>query len=116
MATLTRGLVSVEVVDILGWSLTRPGRSVVHVIVGDPEPDVTGREPGLRSGDVKALCETHGQAQAVAEALAVPGGPWLLDAGVLTMTARVVGDITVEAASDSGGAWFCTFGVQEVTS
>lgn len=114
MATMTRAAVTVTAKDILGWSMTRPGRTVVHAILGDPEPDVTAREPGLRAGSLRLLFTTESAAQAAADALAVPGGPWAVDGTQVEMTAQVTGDITVAAETDAGAAWTVLVAVQEV--
>jgi hypothetical protein len=116
MATITRGAVTITASDVLGWSMTRAGRSVVHVVLGDPEPDVTIRAPGLRAGQVRCLFTTEAQAQACADTLAVPGGSWLFDAAVLTLRAQVTGDIVVDATDDAGTAWTTTATVQEVSA
>ena len=116
MATITRDAVTITAVDVLGWSMTRPARSVVHTILGDPEPDITAREPGLRSGAVRCLFDTESAAQACADALAIVGGSWRFAAADLSLTAQVVGDIAVDAGTDWGGAWIVTVTVQEVSS
>lgn len=116
MATITRDAITITAIDILGWSMTRPGRSVVHAILGDSEPDVTIREAGLRAGQVRVLFATEAAAQACADALAGVGGPWVFDGDVLTLTARITGDLVIDALSDDGGAWATTVTVQEVSS
>lgn len=114
MATITRGAVTLTAIDVLGWSMTRETRTVVHPIIGDPEPDVTTRAPGLRTGDVHVIVATHVQAKTIADALAVPGGAWTIDAELLTMRARVTGDISVTSHDEEGSPWHVTVGVHEV--
>ncbi len=58
MATMTRGATVLAPVDVLGWSLTRPGRSVVHPILGRAAPTVTVRAAGLRAGTLRTLWAT----------------------------------------------------------
>lgn len=114
MATMTRGAVTLTALDVLGWSMTRTSRTVVHDIIGDSEPDVTARPPGLRTGTVRLLVSTEAEAEVIASALAVVGGPWSIDASVLTMDARVTGDITTTSLTDDGVMWAVDVGVYEV--
>ncbi len=119
MPTLTRGLVTLVPVDILGWSTTRVTASVVHPIMGDPEPDITLRVPGLSSGELRTLWGDEAGALAARDALAAVGGPWVLtvpERPTLAMTFQVVGDITLAALADTGTGWSLTCRVQEVAA
>ncbi len=119
MATLTRDAVVLAPVDVLGWSSTRRGASVVHQVIGDTDPDVTVRAPSLASGDLRLIWADEATALAAAAALAVVGGPWVLGIparpGLDGLSVLVVGDITVAATDDAGAAWTLTVGVQETS-
>lgn len=119
MATLTRGATVLSPVDVLGWSLTRPGRGVVHTILGQAAPVVTTRAPGLRAGTLRTLWPTHTAALAASAALAVPGAAWTVavpERPGLSMLAAVTGDVTEATLTDDGGAWAVDVTVQEVTA
>lgn len=119
MATITRGTTTLNPVDVVGWSMTRPGQSVVHEIIGDSVPDVTTRAPGLRRGTLRTLWQTHTAALSAAADLAVPGGAWTFtvpERAGLSILAYVVGDVTEAAlVDDSGQAWAVDVDVQETT-
>lgn len=115
--TITRYTTVLTPTLVLGWSLTRPGRSVVHDILGTSDVEVTVRAPGPRAGDLRTFWATEAAAAASVAALSVPGAPWVWEvSGVLgaALTAYVVGDVQVEAADDAGHVWTVTVGVQEI--
>ncbi len=115
MPTITRGAVTLTPQVILPARLTRPGSSIVHRIIGDPEPDVTIRDAGLRTGELRTLWPTAAAAEAAAAALAIAGGPWLLEeTGDCDMTALVVGDVLLDGAADGANARLVTITVQEI--
>lgn len=114
MATITRGTTTLTPSVLAPTSLTRRSRSVVHDVIGTDEVEITGRAPGPRSGDVRAVWPTQAAAEAAAEALAVPGPPWTFTGPGQTFTAAVVGDVTLESLTDWGGTWQVTVGVQEI--
>lgn len=119
MATITRGATVLTPRVILPASLVRPGRSVVHEVIGTPDVDLTVRAPGPRAGEVRAIWPTEAAAAAAAAALGTAGGAWTFaDAPALgaDMVAYVVGDVVIEALTDWGGTWQVTVGVQEVTA
>lgn len=114
---ITRGATTLTPVQVRRWALTRPGRTVVHQVLGDPSPDVTEREPGLWAGDLATLWETYAAASAAVVALSTPGGPWtwpVPEDAVATMLATVVGDVRIENGTDKGAPWVVTATVQEV--
>lgn len=101
MATLTRGAVVLTPLLVLPMEETRATRSVLHEIIGDPIPDVTARTPGARAATMETLWPTRAAALAAQAALAVTGGPWVVDGhGEAAMSVRVVGDIAVARATE----------------
>lgn len=115
--TITRGATVLTPALIVPGRLTRPGRSVVHAILGDPEPDVTLRAPGLRTGDIRTLWATPAAALAAVAALGAPGGSWTIaGAGDADMVMKVVGDIVIEPTSDGMASRAVTITVQEVSA
>ena len=116
MATITRGATTLTPLDVLGWSLTRKGQTVVHPIIGDTDPDLTVRDAALRSGIVRTLWSTMAAALAASQALAVAGTPWTFtvpETPGLTMRAYVVGDVTEASLDERGTAWVVDVTVQE---
>ncbi|MGN8245296.1 hypothetical protein ACTHAM_002415 [Cellulomonas soli] len=117
MATMTRGATVLTPVDVLGWSLSRPSRSVVHDLLGTDEVEVTVRPAGPRTGTLRTLWTDHTSALAAAAALAVPGGAWVVavpERPGLSMTALVTGDVDESSLSDDGAGWAVDVTVTEV--
>lgn len=117
--TLTRGAVTVTPVDLLGWRMLRPGASVVHTIIGDTEPEITSRAPGMRRGDLRLMFATAAAADAAADALAVPGAAWTLDVPEhgITRRVKITGDVSIEASGDAAPVgWLVTVAAQEVSA
>lgn len=118
-STISRGFVVLTPAGVLGWSLTRPSRSVLHPILGTDETEVTTRPPGLRAGRVRTMWDTYAEAEDASTKLSVVGGAWSLvvpEQPGLTMVMQVTGDQTIEALDDAATTWALDFGVQEVTS
>lgn len=117
MATITRGVVTLSPAAILGWSLTRPGRSVVHTILGSADPVVTVRAPGLRAGTIRTVWLSAADALSAAEALSVVGGSWTwtVPERGLVVLATVVGDVSEVTLADNGRVWAVDVDVQERT-
>lgn len=115
--TITRGATTLTPALIVPGRLTRPGRTIVHEILGDPSPDVTGRTPGLRTGELRTLWPTSAAALAALNALAAQGGPWTITgAGEADMLMRVVGDVVIEPTEDGMDSRAVTITVQEVSA
>lgn len=113
MATITRGATTLTPTLVLGWGLTRRGRSVVHEILGTGEVDITTRTPAPRNGTVRTFWASESAANAALEALSVPGGPWVFDVVGEPLTAYVVGDLSIESATDAARRWVVRVDVQE---
>jgi hypothetical protein len=114
--TITRGATVLHPKAVLGWPLTRTGRTVVHPILGTDVVEVTIRPAGPRAGSLTTLWWDEVSARAAFDALATAGAPWVWAVpGVLseTLTAHVL-DATMETAEDSGRRWIVRTTVQEV--
>lgn len=114
---MTRGLATLTPALILPVRLARAGRSVVHEIIGDDEPDVTSREPSSRAGDLQLIFTTAAGAAAAVDALAIVGGPWVI-AGTEDLDGawKVVGDVVSEPASAGMRSRTVTVGVRGVSA
>lgn len=114
-ATLTRAATTVHPDLVRPSRLTRPTRSVVHTIIGDTEPDITSREPGLRTGDLQLIFATPAAAAGAAAAFAAVGGPWtIVGTPDVDGTWKVTGDLVYEPAGEGLRSRLVTVGVQEV--
>jgi hypothetical protein len=114
--TITRGATVLHPKAILGWPLTRTGRSVVHALLNTDLVEVTVRPPAPRDGILTTLWWDEASAVAAFDALTTVGGPWVWAVpGVLssTLTAYVL-EASLETAEDSGRRWIIRTTVQEV--
>lgn len=55
MSTITDGATTVTPTLVLGHEVSRRSRTVIHPILGRPDPDVTLREAALRRGTLRVL-------------------------------------------------------------
>lgn len=109
------GTITPEVVD--GYEAVRQARSIVHNIIGRPDPDVTFRPAGLRSGTLSLVFATSARAHAAASVLAVPGRFNLTDVAVPEVSMAFVvagGEISVQLDSATRTVWTVTIPFQEV--
>lgn len=114
--TITRGPTVLHPTAVLGWPLTRTGRSVVHALLNTDLVELTVRPAAPRSGELTTLWWDEAEAVAAFNALADVGAPWVwASPGVLseTLTAHVL-EATLETAEDSGRRWYVRTVVQEV--
>jgi hypothetical protein len=100
---------------ILGWPLTRTGRTVVHAILNTDLVELTVRPAAPRSGTLTTLWWDEPSAQAAFAALSMIGFAWLWEVDALseTLTAHVL-EASIEPAEDSGRRWYVRTTVQEV--
>lgn len=113
--TITRAGTVLTPTLVLGWSVAREARAVVHPILNTDDVEVTVRKPAPFAGDLRTFWATHDAALHALDVLAVPGAPWLWDIdGDWTLTAQATGRLALESATDDGTRWIVTVGVQEV--
>jgi hypothetical protein len=116
-ATITRAGTVLHPSVVLGWPLTRTGRSVVHPILNTASVEVTVRPAGPRSGTLDTLWPDQATATAAFNALATAGAPWVWvvpGAAGSPLTAHVL-DASIAQAEETGGRWVVSTTVQEVT-
>ena len=113
--TITRGGTVLHPTAVLGWPLTRTGRTVVHALLNTDLVELTVRPAAPRSGTLTTLWWDEASAQAAYDALAMAGAPWVWDVDALseTLTAHVL-EASIEPAEDSGRRWYVRTIVQEV--
>lgn len=119
MATLTRSGTTLTPTEVIGWSMRRESKSVVHDILGSDVPEVTIRPSTRWRGTLRTFWWTKMDAQAAVGSLMIPGGYWTLNGGELFATGTRVqvlaGDLAVEAADDAGRRWFVDIPIVEVS-
>ena len=115
--TITRGGTVLHPTLVLGWPLTRTGRSVVHALLNTDLVELTVRPAAPQSGTLTTFWSDEPSAQAAYDALATAGAPWVwaVDALSQTLTAHVL-EASLEPAEDSGRRWLVRTTVQEVTA
>ncbi|MFD8768458.1 hypothetical protein [Microbacterium oxydans] len=93
-----------------------PLRSIVHTIIGRPDPDITKRPSGLRKGTLKLVFETGAAAVAARAVLAVTQPLTLSNSGVdeVSMQFVVAGGDLGQVLS-SGGVWSLEVPYQEIS-
>lgn len=118
MTTIAKAGATVTALTVLGWDTTRPARTVVHAVIGKPEPDFTLRASGPRTGTVRYLfaeladaeaCESlHGDAPAPVTLTdpATPGSP---------MVYLVTGAVHLTADDEAGTRWSVSVDFTEIT-
>jgi len=70
MTTISDGTTTITPILIDGYESTRASRNVVHAILGTPNPSVSLRPAGLRTGRLSALFENRAAAVALENVLA----------------------------------------------
>lgn len=90
-------------------------RSIVHTILGRPDPDITIRPTGLRKGTLTLVFETGAAAAAARAVLAVTQPLTLSNSGVdeVSMPFVVAGGDLGQVLS-SGGVWSLEVPYQEI--
>lgn len=98
------------------WEASAETRSIVHTILGRPDPDITSRPTGLRRGKLTLTFASGADAYAARKVLAVPQ--------VLTLANPAVAQISmtfIVAGGDLGdvlkraGHWTLTVPFQEIS-
>ena len=92
-----------------------PVRTIVHTILGRPDPDITTRPTGLRKGTLTLVFDTGAAAMAARAVLAAPQSLALSNSGVSEVSMQFVvagGDLSDVLAE--GGVWSLVVPFQEI--
>lgn len=100
---------------VTGYSARRPSRNVVHTVLGRPDPDVTLRAAGLRTGTLELLCANVADATEMADLHATVGVKAFEGSAPdpVSMDYVVAGEIEMEPSIETG-RWIVRVGFQEV--
>lgn len=117
VTTITHAGGVITPVALEGWEASAQARSIVHTILGRPDPDITLRPTGLRSGTLTLVFATGADAYAARAVLAVPQQLTLANSTVaqVSMLFIVAGGDLGEVIADSG-EWRLSVPFQEVSS
>lgn len=113
--THSTGTIVPKVID--GFQASIPVRTVVHTILGRPDPDITFKAAGLRSGTFALVFATGADAAAALAVLRVPQVFTLTDPAVPEVgMSFVIADDDIQSALDgvTRRAWIVTVPYQEV--
>lgn len=113
--THSGGSIVPAVVD--GFEASRQMRTIVHTILGRPDPDITYRPAGLRKGTMTLVFATGAAAAAAEAALVVPQVFTLNDPDVPQVAMSFVvadGEVSRSLDSVTRVAWLVTVPFQEV--
>lgn len=117
--SVSDGDTTVIVTTLTGYSAEREGRNIVHTIIGTPDPSVTLREAGLRSGELEALVPTLAMATDLETLLAGALPMTLSDSEVTGVNMSFVvpdgGRITVTLDDETRDRWLVRWDFQEVS-
>lgn len=85
MTTITHsgGVIAPTLVD--GYQAAREGRTILHWVIGRPDPDVSFRPPALRSGELRCVFATEEAAWAALNVLVLPRMFTLVDPDVTSV-------------------------------
>lgn len=93
-----------------------PLRSIVHTILGRPDPDITKRPAGLRNGTLTLVFDTGAAAAAARAVLAVTQPLTLTNSGVSEVSMQfVVAGGDLGQVLSTGGKWSLEVPYQEIT-
>lgn len=113
--THSTGTITPEVVN--GFEAAREARTIVHNIIGRPDPDITFRPAGLRKGTLTLVFATGAAATAAEAALAFPQVLALSDPDVPEVGMSFVvadGDLDSKLDLDTQEVWLLDVPFQEV--
>lgn len=114
MATLDNGLVTLTPDLVLTWNAARTTGTVVHAIIGRPNPDIVLRDTLERGGTLELFFLTEADAQEAQDELSVPG-VWVLDSPALRFVAAG-GNVTLEYVGENLNRYVVRSSYQEVTA
>lgn len=113
--THNTGTIAPAVVE--GFEAVQSARSIVHTILGRPDPDITYRPAGLRTGTLTLVFASGADAASARAILVVPQVFTISDPDVpeVTMPFVVAGGDISSSLADSRKSWIVTVPYQEVT-
>lgn len=116
--THNTGVITPEVVN--GYDAAREARTIVHTILGRPDPDITLRPAGLRSGTLTLVFATGAAAASAEAALLFPQVLVLSDPDVPQVAMSFVVGPEGQASTrsldlDTQTVWLLELPFQEVT-
>jgi len=119
MTTITHasGTIVPAVVD--GYEASIEARSIVHVILGRADPDITMRPAGLRTGTLSLVFDSRAEAWAAVAALSIPQVLTLTDADVPEVGMSFVvagGALEPRLDDETRSVWTVAVPFQEVLS
>ena len=117
--TITSGGSTITPSQVLGYKADREAQSIIHPILGSPNPDVTLRPASLRSGRLElgfegATSETASKTAADLLSTAVTFNLVSSDRTSIPMPFVVTGSVTRELEEESRAAWMVSFAFQEI--
>lgn len=117
MTVISDGTTDLTPQLVLGWQSTQNARTVVHPVIGRPDPDVTLRPHTPRTGQLRMLTLNEADAHALA-ALHTQGLVLTLtdtDLPALGMSYVASGPVTVALDDATRRRWVVTVDYTEVT-
>lgn len=118
MTTIIHGTGSITPEVVNGFEASREARSIVHTILGRPDPDVTFRPAGLRSGTLSLVFADGATAASAEAALTVPQVLTLTDPDVPKVGMSFVvagGGVRTVLDDETRTVWIVEVPFQEVT-
>lgn len=117
MSAITHSTGTITPRVVLGWEASRRARSLVHEVLGRPDPDITLRPAGVRSGTLRLLFATGAEAAAAASVFATAQTLTITDPDVAQVSMSFVvaeGDIVVQLDPETRRLWMLSAPFQEV--
>lgn len=97
------------------WDAGAEARSIVHTILGRPDPDITTRPTSLRAGTLPLQFTAEADAVAARAILAVPQSLTLSNSGVGAVSlVFVVASGTLGEVRSEAGVWTLSVPFQEI--
>lgn len=112
--TISDGVTTVAPLVVDGYESTRAPRTIVHEVLNNPNPSVSLKPAGLRTGTLSAVFATRADAVECEAMLAAAAVLTLTSTVDVGMTFVVHEDITVTLDDSTRAVWLVSFGYQEV--
>ncbi|HWU29340.1 MAG TPA: hypothetical protein VN041_09655 [Microbacterium sp.] len=114
--THSSGIIVPDIMD--GFDAARDAGTLIHPVLGSPDPDVSLRPAGRRSGELRLVFSSAAGAVTAETVLAVPQVLALSDpdVGAVAMSFVVAGgQLRVEIDDETRSAWVLSVPFQEVS-